>query len=434
MKTISSYRLSFIRKFNTYTKKVNINWQRVLILFCYSCFLIIYSSCKENVKQKVLPVNTNMFYTCSMHPQVYEEHPGNCHICGMKLIAVPKTTGNVTTQIHLNAEQILLGNIHTDTIGKGTIANKTILTGTLNFNLDELFSENARVEGRVDKLYFKNVGDYVNKGDKLYDLYSEQLNNAKQEYINALKQAGSIGNTLINYSTLVESAKNKLLLWGMNDTQIKQLGESKQATRLTTFFSTSSGYITSFNVNEGEFVLEGGSLVQLASLKTLWAEAQVYTSQMSSINKSDRVSVQIPDLNNQVLTGTVDFINPEINPDARVNLVRVTIPNNKNQLHPGMLVTIIITNKQHNANTLPSDAVLRDSKGESVWIETSPGTYEIRMVTTGMLDNNKIEVLSGLKRGDVVVTYGAYLLNSEYIFKNGADPMAGMNMSGMNMK
>ncbi|MEO8711764.1 MAG: efflux RND transporter periplasmic adaptor subunit [Parafilimonas sp.] len=406
--------------------------RRTLVLMILGGTLLttfILPSCKEQKKQAVATTDKDVYYTCSMHPKVHAEHPGNCPICGMKLIAVAKTSVSTgkAMQIHLNAEQIRLGNIQTDTIGKESIGDKLILTGTLNFNQNNLSSISARVEGRVDKLYFKTIGDYVAKGAKLYDLYSEQLNNAKQEYITAIEQENTIGNSLINYGALVESAKNKLLLWGMTTEQINQLAQSKQVSPLTTFYSTKAGYITSLNVNEEDYVMEGGSVVELANLSTLWAEAQVYTTQMSFISESENVSVQIPDLN-QTLNGTIDFTNPEINPDTRINLVRVTIPNTNNQLHPGMPAYIIINNKQHSSLTLPADAVLKDSKGATVWVQTKPGVYEIRMVKTGISQNDVIEITSGLIAGDVVVTSGAYLINSEYIFEHGANPMAGMKM------
>ena len=392
------------------------------------CLLLIVSSCKEQKNTKVTALNKDVYYTCSMQPQVHEEYPGDCPICGMKLIAAPTTSIANTTQIHLSAEQIKLGNIQADTVGKESIGDKQILNGTLNFNEDKLSSVSARVEGRVDKFYFKEIGDYVQKGDKLYDLYSEQLNNAKQEYINALQQQNSIGNTLINYGALVESTKNKLLLWGLSNEQINQLGKHKEISSLTSFYSPENGYITTLNVNEGDYVMEGGPIVQLANLSTLWAEAQVYTTQMSSINKSENVSVQIPGLNNQIINGTIDFVNPEMNPGTRINLVRVTIPNKNNLLHPGMPVYIIVSNRQHNSITLPAEAILTDSKGSTVWIQTKPGVYEIRMVQTGIAGNDAVEITSGLRTGDVVVTNGAYLLHSEYIFEHGTDPMAGMKM------
>jgi len=403
-------------------------------LFAFSILLI--SSCKEKKKVEIATVQKNVYYTCSMHPQIHEGHPGNCPVCGMKLIAVSKTSkmndDKMNMQIHLSAEQIRLGNIQADTIGKGTFGNKLVLTGTLNFNEDKLSSVSARVEGRIDKLYFKNIGDYIKKGDKLYELYSEQLNNAKQEYVTALEQANSIGNSLINYAALVESAKAKLHLWGMTDAQIKELAQSKQVSTHTTFYSTESGYITALNVKEGDYVMEGGTVVQLANLSTLWAEAQVYTTQMPLIQKGEKAMVQVPGTN-EIINGTIDFINPEINPDTRINLVRVTVPNKNNMLHPGMPVYVSINNKQRKSLTLPSNAVLRDSKGATVWIQIKPGVYEMRMVKTGIEENNLIEISSGLVQGEVVVTSGAYLLNSEYIFEHGSNSMAGMDMGGMKM-
>jgi Cu(I)/Ag(I) efflux system membrane fusion protein len=395
--------------------------------------IIFFASCKEKKQTEVAATNKDVYYTCSMHPQVIEDHPGNCPICGMKLIAVPKSSTNVTTQVRLSPEQIMLGNIRVDTIKAGTIGDKTTLSGTLNFNQDKLSSVSARIEGRIERLYFKNIGDYVHKGDKLYDLYSEQLNNAKQEYITALQQQATLGNSLINYAALVESTIHKLQLWGMTNEQINQLAQNTQASTLTSFYSTEDGYITTLNVKEGDYVTDGGTVIQLANLSTLWAEAQVYTTQMSSFNKSENVTVQIPALNNQTVNGKIDFVNPEINPDTRISLVRITIPNVNNQLHPGMPVYITANSTSSNTIALPADAVLTDSKGSVVWVQTQPNTYEVRMVQTGVNDGNAVEVTSGLHSGDVVVTSGAYLINSEYIFEHGANPMAGMDMSNIKM-
>lgn len=406
------------------------NFRTFLRGLCLATFIAIFvvPSCKRPKKTSSVALNKDVYYTCSMHPQVQEQRPGDCPICGMKLIAVPKTNTDHATQIHLTPAQINLGNIQVDTVGKRSIGDSQILTGTLNFNEGALSTISARVAGRIEKLYFKDIGAYIHKGDKLFDLYSEPLNNAKQEYINILGQQKSMGNSLINYEALVESAKNKLLLWGMNLQQINELGNTGELSTLTSFYSSQSGHITTLSASEGEYVTEGGPVMQLANLSTLWAEAQVYTTQMTSVKKSETASVQVPDLNNEVITGTIDFVNPEINAGSRVNLIHVTIPNTNNQLHPGMPVYIMVRDKQHHSLTIPADAVLTDSRGTTVWLQKDTGIYEIRMVTTGMEENGAVEILSGLQEGDVIVTNGAYLLNSEYIFEHGTDPMAGMKM------
>ncbi len=128
------------------------------------------------------------------------------------------------------------------------------------------------------------------------------------------------------------------------------------------------------------------------------------------------------------LHGKIQFVNPEISTDKRLNLIRVSIPNENYQLKPGMAAYVIVKGKQTNALSLPIDAVLRNEKSSSVWVMTGKNTFKNKMVTVGSESNDRIEITYGLKEGEAVVTSGAYLLNSEYIFKRGASPMAGMNM------
>ena len=115
----------------------------------------------------------------------------------------------------LSDQQIQLGNVQVDTVGKGVIGNETVLTATLNIDETNSATVSARIAGRIERLYFKNEGDYIQKGARLYDVYSEELNNAKQEYILALEKQATLDNSIIDFKQLVQSAKNKLLLWGM---------------------------------------------------------------------------------------------------------------------------------------------------------------------------------------------------------------------------
>ncbi len=408
---------------------VNIYSNKLLSIILSILAILFLSSCKNtSSKTAQSAAASDVYYTCSMHPQVKEDKPGKCPVCQMDLIAVPKTSMKENNEIHLNEEQIRLGNIQVDTIRSGSIGGKIELTGTLNFDRQKLSSVSTRVEGRIEKLYVQKTGDYIHKGEPIYDLYSEQLNNAKQEYITALQEQNTIGNTLINYGALVESARGKLVLWGMTNQQIVLLAQNKHLSTSTTFLSPEDGYVTALNVQEGSYAMEGSPVFQLADMSTLWAEAQVYTTQLSSIDENSQVTVHIPDLGNQIIPATITFVNPEINPDTRINLVRATIRNKNNLLHPGMPVYIIVSSRQHHSITLPLDAVLTDSKGSTVWVQKKPGVYSVRMIETGITDENTIEIKSGLQPGDIVVTSGAYLLNSEYIFENGNSPMEGMKM------
>jgi Cu(I)/Ag(I) efflux system membrane fusion protein len=387
--------------------------------------LFIFASCKN---KNEAPKDPDTYYTCSMDPQVVEYKPGKCPICKMDLTPVKKSNGEKKDELHLSEQQIQLGNIQADTIRNGTIGDQLVLTATLNFDQMKASSVSSRVMGRVEKLYYKNLGDYVKRGSPLYEIYSEDLNNAKQELLLALdKKKTFSAEPVIDFDQLIQSAKNKLLLWGMNDAQIDELVKNKKAIPTTTFYSNAAGYITQSDIREGDYVMEGGTIVKLADLSTLWAEAQVYTSQLAEINSNSIASVQLPDFDNKEIRGRIEFVNPEINPDTRINLIRVSIPNPGNQLKPGMPAYVILKSPQRQSLALPIDAVIRDGKGATVWIQTGKNTFKSVMVQTGLESDDRIEIKSGLKSGDVVVLSGAYLLHSEYVFKKGADPMAGHN-------
>jgi membrane fusion protein, copper/silver efflux system len=372
----------------------------------------------------------DVFYTCSMHPQVMQTAPGDCPICGMKLIKVEKKKGSNDESIMLSDQQVQLGNIKVDTIGKRTIGDETILTATLNVDETKSTTVSARISGRIERLYFKSEGDYIQQGAKLYDLYSEELNNAKQEYILALEKQRVLDNSIVDLKQLVQSAKNKLRLWGMSEAQINELERTKKSSPLTSFYSPAGGYVTTLQSHEGDYVMEGGTIVRLANFSTLWAEAQVYTSRLSEFDPKGSATVRLPELGKEV-NGTIQLMNPEINPDTRINLVRVSIPNTGNQLKPGMPAYVVLKNRQINSLTLPTDAVIRNEKMNMVWLQVDKNTFKTVMVKTGLETSDRVEIRSGLKEGDVVVTSGAYLLNSEYIFRKGTTPVAAHGMNNM---
>jgi Cu(I)/Ag(I) efflux system membrane fusion protein len=412
----------------------NLNRKKLFVFFSLILLtMMLIISCK-NKTQKPQTTDPDVYYTCSMDPQVVESKPGKCPICHMELTPVKKSAAQKNdNELQLSPEQMRLGNIQVDTIGKEFVGNQISLTGTLNFDETKVNDVSARVGGRIEKLYFRKMGDYVTKGAPLYDIYSEELNNAKQEYLLALQKKAMLGNSQINFDDIIDAAKNKLLLWGMTERQIKNLNKKTLANNKTTFYSTASGYITELNLQEGDYVAEGRSVVKLAGLSDLWVEAQVYATQLSKINKASDVMVQILDFPGKKIPGKISFENPELNPASRINLIRINIPNKDNELKPGMAAYITVRTGGVNALFLPSDAVLRDGKMAMVWIETSQNKFKSVMVETGMESGDLIEIKSGIETNDVVVTSGAYLLQSEYVFRKGATPMQGMEMPGMKM-
>ena len=419
---------------NTIKSRLHRTLTLKFFMAAFPATILLLTSCNNNKQHEHIEATSAeviTYYTCSMHPQIQEPNPGKCPICGMGLIKAEKTSKPKPDELQLSDQQIQLGNITVDTIGNSNYGDETVLTATINFNQQLKNTVSSRVMGRIERLNFKNVGDYVAKGQKLFDIYSEELNNAKQEYILAIERQKELDNSIIDFQQLIQSSRNKLQLWGMSNAQINELSKFKNAPTTTSFYSNASGYITSLDVKEGEYVMEGGTVVHLADMSSLWVEAQVYTSELSKIDPNGTAIVRIPGIPGKQFEGRIEFVNPEINIDTRINLLRITIPNANNHLKPGMPAYVYIKGTQRNAISLPIDAVIRDAKGATVWIRTGKNTFKSKMVQLGLEVDDRIEITGGLIAGDVVVTTGTYLINSEYIFKMGTNPMEGHDMKKM---
>ena len=192
-------------------------------LMVFISFILLLQSCEN----KKLVKEEGVFYTCSMDPQFISDKPGKCPICGMTLTRVKKNSVENTDDIELSDQQIQLGNIHTDTIRSGNIGNHLQFTGTLNLNASQTSSVSARIMGRIERLYVKAAGDYVVKGAPLYEIYSDELNNAKQEYVVALqrrslfKEQSVIDQAAAGFTAwLYENKKKILVLPKMDDNQL----------------------------------------------------------------------------------------------------------------------------------------------------------------------------------------------------------------------
>lgn len=387
--------------------------------------MLLFVSCNKKHNHADM-AGADEYYTCSMDPQVIENKAGNCPICHMKLIKV-KRNNLKAGQIKLSAQQIKLGNITYDTIRVQELAKEITLTGkvTLDQNLSNAIS--ARVQGRIEKLAVKNIGENISKGQLLYEIYSEDLSAAQQEYILSFQNASAIND-------FGEAAKNKLLLYGMSESQINQLKISKQTLQPVPVFATNDGLVSEISVSEGNYVSTGTTLFHLASLNSLWIEAQVYLPYLSYLKTGTEANFFIPAASEKIVEGKVIFIDPQVLSPSRFVLARFQINNPSQQIKPGMLANITLQTEKKKSLSLPVDAIIQDSKGANVWVRNNDGVFENKMVTVGMQNSRQIEIIDGLHEGDVVVVTGAYLLNSEYVFKKGANPMEGnQNMPGMKM-
>ena len=272
------------------------------------------------------------------------------------------------------------------------------------------------------------MGEQVRVGQAVFDLYSEDLASAQGDFLLALQSKKRYSGTDLDFTRIALAARNKLLLWGMTEAQLGQLERSGTPKNTVTFYSRYAGYITEASPAEGSYVAEGAAVLKLADLRTLWAEAQLYVSDLPFLTQTREASVTLPYYPGRILNGRVNFINPSLEASSKIVLARVVISNPKGDYQPGMQAWITLKGKTRRVIAVPTNALIRDSRGVTLWIKNAAGSFEGRMVRIGIANEDYTEIIEGLQAGESVVISGAYLLHSEFVFKKGVDPMAGHKM------
>ncbi|NLR77939.1 efflux RND transporter periplasmic adaptor subunit [Chitinophaga eiseniae] len=385
---------------------------------------LLLAACKDTGRRKTAEGAVKT-YTCPMHPQIVQNQPGTCPICGMEL--VPFDKNNKTAELTLGDNQVALANITTMTIGAGALANHKQLNGRLTTDPEQTAVISSRVAGRIEVLYVKETGVRVTKGQPLYKIYSEQLASLQQEYLLAVAQLRQFPGDS-RFQQIEKAARQKLSLYDQSEAQISQLLKSQQVNPYVTYPAAISGIVSALTVSEGQYVSEGGVVMRVEGYDHLWVEADVYPAEVSLVQTGQPVKVVIAGWENEPQTMTIQFINPALQAGSQLVQVRGTIPNPGQRWQPGLQASIFLpVNSKGNVLSVPVDAVIRDGKGTQVWIEKAHGKFVPRMVSIGMENADVVEITGGLQAGDKVVVTGAYLLYSEFILKKGADPMAGMS-------
>ncbi|MFD1185831.1 efflux RND transporter periplasmic adaptor subunit [Pontibacter rugosus] len=387
--------------------------------------LLAFSACSEQAHEHG-EAAAETTYTCPMHPQIVQSAPGTCPICHMDLVPVSQSGAN-KGELMLSESQIALGNIKTTRVKYGDVGSNTILTGKLVLDETQTDVVSSRVQGRIERLYYKETGQAVQKGQPLYEVYSEELLTLQREYLLALRQYQELGKENPRFGSFLEAAKSKLLLYGLTESQIRNLGKAENLNARVTFVAPSSGVITDVAAAEGQYVTEGAVLYRLGKLGRIWVEAELYAQELANVQAGDEVKVSVQGFAEEAVTAKVTFISPEYRQGSQVAILRAELPNKEEQYLPGMQANVTLPGKNGSSLTVPTDAVIRDEGGSHVWVQTGKSTFQAQMVTLGEASADNVAILSGIKEHDKVVTSGAYLLYSEYVLKKGADPMAGHN-------
>lgn len=331
------------------------------------------------------------------------------------------------SMIMLTDREKMLANITVDTARIKPLAEISTFTGTVAIDENAVVTIASRLRGRIEKLYVRNPGEYVSVGIPLYDLYSEELLSDQQDYLAALVHLRSAETQKELARAIVEAARKKLLSWTLTSEQIEALEKSGQASAYSTFFSSQSGYVVELPVREGQYVETGSPIMKLSDLHTVWVETQIYASELPSLRNQPSLTIETEALPEKRFLGKIAFDNPFLEENKKINLVRIKVDNITGELKPGMMTYVYLQRKEKKTLVIPKSSLLIEN-AISVWVQMPDGMYEQRMVTTGIENKQEVEILSGLKPGELIVTSGAYLLKSAQVVRQGGNSMEGMAM------
>jgi len=385
-----------------------------LSLIFLALFLFACSNRQENKAPSAQNSHAKEVYTCTMHPQVISDHPGVCPICGMELVkkstVAPKEDGNnMAGMLSISNAQAVLANVSIVKVKKEILKKQLTAYSYIDFSEENKKMITARFNGRIEKLFVNKTGDYIRKGEKLFEIYSPDLVQAQNEYLIALNNSEQIGNNTV----LLKSARKKLELFGVTDSQIKNLEATHEVNLTLTYYSPFSGTVIDKKVEEGIYVNEGFEIYDIADLSTVWNTVDVFEKDLSAVKIGSTVSLKLQAYPGENFEGKVTFIYPVVNSQTRTIKVRTVFANSSGKLKPQMYGQTFFENNIGIGLVVPEDAVLYTGKSTIVWIKASDGMYEPREVTVGIKFNNEYQILSGLKEGEEVAATGGFLLDSE---------------------
>ncbi|RMG85999.1 MAG: efflux RND transporter periplasmic adaptor subunit [Bacteroidetes bacterium] len=353
-------------------------------------------------------------WTCSMHPQIRQNEPGKCPICGMDLIPLSEMGDGSSSnplELQMTEEAVKLANIQTTVVGAtGKAEKKVLLTGKIQPDERLAASQVAHIPGRIEQLYVTFTGETVRKGQKLATVYSPDLITAQRELLEALRFQD------VN-PAMVEAARNKLRYWKFSDETIAEIEKAGTVRETFDLLADAAGVVTHRRVAVGDYVKTGQILFDLVSLNRLWVLFDAYEEDLADIKVGDRVSFTVPVLPGESFTTRITFIDPVINPKTRTAALRGEIANRGNLLKPEMFVRGEIKPRLDGKARLlvPKSAVLWTGPRSVVYVKVPDATvpsFEFREIELGESTGDSYLVKSGLEPGEEVVTYGNFAIDA----------------------
>lgn len=364
-------------------------------------------------------LDTSNKYVCPMHPQIVQDGPGSCPICGMDLVAHKSHAPDTKNpQVFLSAAVIQNMGVRVAPVQKNHLHNHIITQGLVTADDDRITNIHPRTAGWIQKLYLLTEGDRVERKDQLVDFYSPWINEIQLEFIAALEEYDMLSfepERAGEVNSKIDHLINSLRLLNVMDMDIMRIRSSRKVQNTIQLLAPQSGVITDLNIREGTYLEPYQAMFTIVDLSRVWVMIDIYEHQAVSVRKGQQVTITTPAIPSREWKASIDYIYPEVNPNTRTLKARITVKNPDEALLLNMYanVDISVSPEHEEVLTVPREAVIITGEREVVIKALDNGHFQPVDITSGLRDNDNIEILSGLNEGDNIVISGQFLIDSE---------------------
>jgi RND family efflux transporter MFP subunit len=290
--------------------------------------------------------------------------------------------------------------------------------GIVRYDETRFTDVNLKLDGWARRLFVDYTGQQVRKGQPLLTLYSPDLLSAENEYLLALStrdtmRTSEVEDARAQADRLVESARQRLRLWDLPADELRRLDETRRAESTVTLPSPVTGFVIEKPAVEGMHVSAGQTLYKVADLSTVWIEGDFYEADAPFVRVGARANVTIDAWPGPPLSGRITYVYPFVDDKTRTTKARFAFANPALRLKPGMFANVELRASLGTGLTVPRDAVLDSGREQLVFVAEGDGYFSPRRVRTGHALDDRVEIVSGLARGDRVATGAAFFVDSE---------------------
>lgn len=361
------------------------------------------------------------YWVAPMDPTYIRDEPGKSPM-GMDLVPVYEEEGEKLPASTIRIDPVTSQNmgVRTAPVTRNKLAKSIRALGTITYDETRIHAVNLKFDGWIEKLYVNFVGESVKKGQPLFTIYSPELVTAQQEYLLAVKQVESLGQSAYplirkNAKSLLDASLQRLLYWDLDEKQVTHIRKTRKPMKAVTVYSSADGVVVTKQALAGRFVKAGMNQYEIADLSRIWVDVEVYEYELPYIREGMKAEMELSYLPGKTFTGEVLFVYPYLDPKTRTARLRLAFDNSEGMLKPDMYANVLIESViDPEALLIPQEAVIDSGVRKIVFVSRGEGKFEPREVKLGVEGaEGTFQVLEGVQEGEQLVVSAQFMFDSE---------------------